>query len=54
LGKNSNPLNNKNKLYKAGQSRNRGIRPHVRGEAMNAIDHPHGGRTRGGRLPKTK
>lgn len=34
---------------KAGRNRNRGIRPTVRGEAMNPIDHPHGGRTRGGR-----
>ena len=31
-----------------------GIRPHVRGTAMNPIDHPHGGgegRTKGGRHP---
>lgn len=28
---------------KAGRSRNKGIRPHVRGSAMNPIDHPHGG-----------
>jgi large subunit ribosomal protein L2 len=35
--------------YKAGQSRNLGIRPHVRGVAMNPIDHPHGGNTSGGR-----
>jgi len=34
---------------KAGRMRNRGWRPTVRGEAMNPIDHPHGGRTRGGR-----
>jgi large subunit ribosomal protein L2 len=34
---------------KAGRNRNRGWRPTVRGEAMNPIDHPHGGRTRGGR-----
>lgn len=35
--------------YKAGQSRWLGIRPRVRGESMNPVDHPHGGRTRGGR-----
>ena len=29
----------------------RGFRPHVRGEAMNPVDHPLGGRTRGGRHP---
>jgi len=28
---------------KAGRSRNRGIRPSVRGMAMNPVDHPHGG-----------
>lgn len=33
----------KKKLYKAGQSRWLGIRPTVRGVAMNPVDHPHGG-----------
>ena len=28
---------------KAGKSRNLGIRPHVRGVAMNPVDHPMGG-----------
>ena len=32
----------------AGANRRRGIRPTVRGCAMNPIDHPHGGRTKGG------
>jgi len=39
---------------KAGRSRWRGFRPHVRGVAMNPVDHPHGGgegRTSGGRHP---
>lgn len=39
-------------LKKAGVSRNFGIRPTVRGVAMNPIDHPHGGgegKTSGGR-----
>ncbi len=31
------------KLGKAGKSRYRGIRPTVRGSAMNVVDHPHGG-----------
>lgn len=31
------------KLGKAGRSRWRGIRPQVRGKAMNPVDHPHGG-----------
>ena len=30
-------------LGKAGASRHRGIRPTVRGSAMNPVDHPHGG-----------
>ena len=34
---------------KAGKSRWLGRRPKVRGESMNPVDHPHGGRTRGGR-----
>jgi len=42
------------RLGKAGRSRWLGVRPHVRGTAMNPIDHPHGGgegRTKGGRHP---
>lgn len=41
-------------LGKAGRKRWMGIRPHVRGTAMNPVDHPHGGgegRTKGGRHP---
>ena len=34
---------------KAGKTRWLGRRPKVRGEVMNPVDHPHGGRTRGGR-----
>jgi large subunit ribosomal protein L2 len=34
---------------KAGKSRWKGRRPRVRGEVMNPVDHPLGGRTRGGR-----
>ncbi len=36
-------------LGKAGRNRNLGRRPTVRGIAMNPVDHPHGGRTNGGR-----
>lgn len=42
------------KLGKAGRKRHLGIRPTVRGTAMNPVDHPHGGgegRTKGGRHP---
>ena len=41
-------------IGKAGRNRWKGHRPHVRGTAMNPIDHPHGGgegRTKGGRHP---
>jgi large subunit ribosomal protein L2 len=41
-------------IGKAGRSRWKGIRPHVRGTAMNPVDHPHGGgegRSKGGRHP---
>ncbi len=41
---------------KAGRTRNRGIRPTVRGMAMNPVDHPHGGgegRSKSGSHPVT-
>ena len=44
------------KLGKAGRKRWLGVRPSVRGVAMNPIDHPHGGgegKTSGGRDPVT-
>jgi len=44
------------KIGKAGRSRWLGRRPHVRGVAMNPVDHPHGGgegRSSGGRHPVT-
>ncbi|XVF31195.1 hypothetical protein REPUB_Repub16aG0124600 [Reevesia pubescens] len=43
VGTLSNPSHGAKKLRKAGQSRWLGIRPKVRGVAMNPIDHPHGG-----------
>jgi large subunit ribosomal protein L2 len=38
---------------KAGNKRRLGRRPIVRGIAMNPVDHPHGGRTNGGRISVT-
>lgn len=43
IGISSNKNHNKAQLGKAGRSRWLGIRPTVRGVAMNACDHPHGG-----------
>jgi large subunit ribosomal protein L2 len=54
IGECSNPDNFGIVLGKAGRKRWMGRRPHVRGTAMNPIDHPHGGgegRTKGGRHP---
>ena len=43
IGMVSNPENRFYNLGKAGKSRHKGRRPHVRGSAMNPVDHPHGG-----------
>lgn len=43
VGEASNPEYNLQNLGKAGRSRHLGIRPTVRGSAMNPVDHPHGG-----------
>ena len=43
LGRTSNIMNRNINLGKAGRSRWLGIRPTVRGVAMNPVDHPHGG-----------
>lgn len=54
IGEVGNSEHNLRKLGKAGASRWRGVKPTVRGVAMNPIDHPHGGgegRTSGGRHP---
>ena len=54
IGEVSNSEHSLRSLGKAGASRWRGIRPTVRGVAMNPVDHPHGGgegRTSGGRHP---
>ncbi|MCL2076598.1 MAG: 50S ribosomal protein L2 [Betaproteobacteria bacterium] len=54
IGEVGNEENSLRKIGKAGANRWRGIRPTVRGVAMNPVDHPHGGgegRTGGGRIP---
>ncbi len=54
VGQVSNLDNQNISVGKAGRSRWLGRRPHVRGTAMNPIDHPHGGgegRSKGGRHP---
>jgi large subunit ribosomal protein L2 len=54
IGKVGNSEHSSVRLGKAGRKRWLGRRPHVRGTAMNPIDHPHGGgegRTKGGRHP---
>ena len=54
IGAVGNSDHNLIKVGKAGKSRHKGIRPTVRGVAMNPVDHPHGGgegRTSGGRHP---
>ncbi|MFN7360357.1 50S ribosomal protein L2, partial [Brevundimonas sp.] len=43
VGAVSNPDHMNQNLGKAGRKRHMGWRPHVRGVAMNPIDHPHGG-----------
>ncbi|MCX7090499.1 MAG: 50S ribosomal protein L2 [Legionellales bacterium] len=54
IGEVSNGEHNLRELGKAGAKRWRGIRPTVRGVAMNPVDHPHGGgegKTSAGRHP---
>lgn len=54
VGEVSNAEHNLVSLGKAGAKRWKGVRPTVRGVAMNPVDHPHGGgegRTSGGRHP---
>src|SRR6201992_3584090 len=51
IGEVGNEEHNLRVIGKAGANRWRGIRPTVRGETMNPVDHPLGGRTRGNRHP---
>ena len=56
IGAVSNPDHMNQNIGKAGRNRHKGMRPTVRGVAMNPVDHPHGGgegRTSGGRHPVT-
>jgi len=56
VGAVSNPDHMNEVMGKAGRNRHKGRRPHVRGVAMNPVDHPHGGgegKTSGGRHPVT-
>lgn len=56
IGVMGNADHSNRKVGKAGRSRWLGVRPNVRGVAMNPVDHPHGGgegRTSGGRHPVT-
>ncbi len=58
LGSVSNPDSMNIRLGKAGRKRHMGIKPTVRGKAMNPVDHPHGGgegkHPIGLKYPKTK
>jgi len=51
IGEVGNEEHSLESIGKAGRVRWRGVRPTVRGEVMNPVDHPHGGRTRGNRHP---
>jgi large subunit ribosomal protein L2 len=54
VGEVGNPDHQNVSIGKAGRTRWKGRRPHVRGTAMNPIDHPHGGgegKAKGGRNP---
>ncbi|MDA3792874.1 MAG: 50S ribosomal protein L2 [Elusimicrobia bacterium] len=56
IGTMGNSDHYKIKLGSAGSTRHRGRRPKVRGTAMNAVDHPHGGgrgKSKGNNLPST-
>ena len=56
IGQVGNPDHGNISIGKAGRNRWKGKRPHVRGTAMNPIDHPHGGgegKAKGGRNPVT-
>ena len=58
VGEVSNPEHRLRNIGKAGRKRHMGIRPTVRGSAMNPVDHPHGGgegrQGRGHRRQRTK
>jgi large subunit ribosomal protein L2 len=49
IGAVSNPDHSNEVIGKAGRNRWKGVKPSVRGIAMNPVDHPNGGRTNGGK-----
>jgi large subunit ribosomal protein L2 len=49
IGAVSNADHINEQIGKAGRQRHFGFRPHVRGVVMNPVDHPNGGRTKGGK-----
>jgi large subunit ribosomal protein L2 len=53
IGAVSNPDEMNTTIGKAGRQRWKGRRPHNRGISMNPVDHPHGGRTNGGKQWRT-
>jgi large subunit ribosomal protein L2 len=53
VGAVSNPDKMNTTIGKAGRQRWKGRMPHNRGITMNPVDHPHGGRTKGGGHPVT-
>lgn len=53
LGSVLNPTKTNFKNNKAGYYRNYGCKPTVRGVAMNPVDHPHGGRTKSIKYPRS-
>lgn len=53
IGSVSNADHINRQVGKAGRTRWTGTRPTVRGEVMNPVDHPHGGRTRGNTHPQS-
>lgn len=56
LGQVGNSEHNTIVIGNAGRQRHRGIKPTVRGTAMNAVDHPHGGgrgHSKGGNIPRS-
>jgi large subunit ribosomal protein L2 len=53
IGAVSNPDHMNISIGKAGRNRWKGRMPHNRGITMNPVDHPHGGRTKGGGHPVT-
>lgn len=53
IGQVSNEMHYFEHYSKAGVGKIFNYRPSVRGEAMNAVDHHHGGKTKGGKKPKT-